>query len=139
MPFADGSFDVVVYDPPHLPNQGRDNQKDFRPRFGLGVRSGAETGYNLSYMFPPFCREAFRVLRPEGVLLAKLTDYVHNHRMQWAHVDFLAAAEAAGFTACDLIVKVRQGPIVDPKWKTAHHARRRHCFWIICRKSKNCE
>src|SRR5437899_8658011 len=28
MPFADGSFDVVVYDPPHVPNQGRDQPKD---------------------------------------------------------------------------------------------------------------
>jgi len=24
MPFADASFDVVVYDPPHIPNQGKD-------------------------------------------------------------------------------------------------------------------
>src|SRR5215211_4080411 len=40
MPFEDGSFDVVVYDPPHVPNQGRDNQKDFNTRFGLVVKSG---------------------------------------------------------------------------------------------------
>jgi hypothetical protein len=139
MPFADGRFDVVVYDPPHVPNQGRDQQKDFRDRFGLGERSGAATKYSLSHLYPPFCREAFRVLRPEGILLAKIADYVHNHRMQWAHRDFLAAAEAAGFTACDMIVKVRRGPIVDPRWKTAHHARRQHCFWLVCRKSRRCE
>jgi hypothetical protein len=42
-------------------------------------------------------------------------------------------------TACDLIVKVRKGPIRDPKWKTAHHARRQHCYWLILRKSKKCE
>src|SRR5260370_29994916 len=29
MPFKDRSFDVVVYDPPHIPNQGKDRQKDF--------------------------------------------------------------------------------------------------------------
>src|SRR4051794_27421045 len=27
MPFRDGAFNVVVYDPPHIPNQGRDNKK----------------------------------------------------------------------------------------------------------------
>jgi SAM-dependent methyltransferase len=139
MPFADESFDVVVFDPPHVPNQGRDQQKDFRDRFGLGETSGAATGYSLSHLYPPFCAEAFRVLRPEGVLFAKIADYVHNHRMQWAHLDFLAAAQAVGFTNCDLIVKVRKGPIKDPKWKTAHHARRQHAFWIVCRKSKKCE
>jgi hypothetical protein len=139
MPFGDASFDVVVYDPPHVPNQGRDQEKDFCDRFGLGEKSGAATNYSLSHMYPPFCQEAYRVLRPEGVLLAKIADYVHNHRMQWAHCDFVAAAQAAGFTACDLIVKVRKGPIVDPKWKTAHHARRQHAFWIVCRKSRKCE
>jgi SAM-dependent methyltransferase len=139
MPFKDGSFDVVVYDPPHVPNQGRDNQKDFNTRFGLVVKASAKQGYNFSHTFPPFCREAYRVLRPEGILLCKIADYIHNHRYQWAHVEFLNAAVAAGFTACDCIVKVRKGPITDPKWKTAHHARRQHCYWLILRKSKKCE
>jgi SAM-dependent methyltransferase len=139
MPFENGSFDVVVYDPPHVPNQGEDNEKDFNTRFGLVVKSGAKHGYNFSHTFPPFCAEAYRVLRPEGVLLAKIADYVHNHRFQWAHVELVNAAVAAGFTACDCIVKVRKGPITDPKWKKAHHARRHHCYWLVFRKSKKCE
>jgi hypothetical protein len=130
---------VVVYDPPPVPNQVRDNRKDFTTRFGPVVKSDARQGYNFSHTYPPFCREAYRVLRPESVLLAKITDYVHNHRYQWAHVDLLRAAAAVGFTACDGIVKVRKGPIADPKWKTAHHARRQHCYWLIFRESKRCE
>src|SRR5438876_1889969 len=39
MPLADRSFDVIVYDPPHVPNQGKDVQKDFNTRFGLTLRS----------------------------------------------------------------------------------------------------
>lgn len=38
MPFPDSSFDVVVYDPPHIPNQGKDKLKDFNTRFGLVLR-----------------------------------------------------------------------------------------------------
>src|SRR6202142_2565222 len=34
MPFRDGFLDVVVYDPPHIPNQGKDKKKDFGARFG---------------------------------------------------------------------------------------------------------
>ncbi len=48
-------------------------------------------------------------------------------------------AADAGFTVCDLIVKVRKGPMVSTKWKTTHHARKRHCFWIICRDGTSCE
>jgi SAM-dependent methyltransferase len=139
MPFTNHSFDVVVYDPPHIPNQGRDRQKDFNTRFGLVLKSSRENGYNFSHLFSPFVREAYRVLVPEGILFCKITDYVHNHRLQWAHIDLVQAAAAAGFVPCDCIVKIRKGPIVDPKWQTAHHARRRHSYWLVFRKSNKCE
>jgi SAM-dependent methyltransferase len=139
MPFADVSFDVIVYDPPHIPNQGKDRKKDFNDRFGLVLKSPATNGYNFTHLYPPFVAEAYRVLRPDGVLFCKIADYVHGHRFQWAHVELLKAAEKVGFTACDCIVKVRKGPIVDPRWKNAHHARRQHCYWLIFRKSKKCE
>jgi len=139
MPFADHRFDVVVYDPPHVPNQGKDDQKDFTVRFGLGGRSPKEHGYNFSHLYPAFVREAYRVLRVDGILLCKITDYIHNHRYQWAHVDLVQAAVAVGFCACDCIIKVRKGPIIDPKWKTAHHSRRQHCYWLVFRKSDKCE
>jgi len=139
MPFSAESFDVVVYDPPHIPNQGKDKSKDFNTRFGLVLRSSKENHYTFSHTFPPFVREAFRVLKPEGILLCKITDYVHNHRYQWAHIEFINAAREVGLMPCDCIIKVRKGPIVDPKWKTAHHSRRQHCYWLVFRKSKKCE
>jgi SAM-dependent methyltransferase len=139
MPFADGCFDAVVYDPPHVPNQGKDQRKDFNTRFGLVLKANARLGYNLTHLYPPFLAEAFRVLKPEGILLCKIADYVHGHRFQWAHVEVVIAAVARGFTACDSIVKVREGPIVSPRWKTAHHARRQHCYWLVFRKSAKCE
>lgn len=139
MPFRDQCIDVVVYDPPHIPNQGRDRSKDFKVRFGLGMKSTAANGYNFSYTYPPFLAEARRVLKDDGLLFCKITDYVHNHRLQWAHVEFIKAAEREDFTACDCIVKVRKGPIVDPRWQVAHHARRQHCYWLVFRKSQKCE
>jgi len=139
MPFRDGIFDVVVYDPPHIPNQGKDRSKDFNTRFGLVLKSSAEQGYNFSHLYLPFVREAYRLLRAEGILLCKITDYVHNHRLQWAHVDIIQSATATGFCPCDCIVKVRKGPIIDPKWQVAHHARRHHCYWLVFRKSEKCE
>jgi hypothetical protein len=139
MPFKAKSFDVVIYDPPHIPNQGRDKSKDFTSRFGLGARSPKEHGYTFAHTYPPFMAEAYRVLRDEGLLFCKITDYVHNHRYQWAHVDLIIAGRDVGFTPCDCVIKVRKGPIIDPKWKTAHHTRRQHCYWIVFRRSRSCE
>lgn len=137
---SDDCFGVVVFDPPHVGPQGRDKSvKRFDVDFGATIECGKEQNWNLSFYYPDFLKEAKRVLKPEGLLLAKITDQVNNHRSRWAHVDFMVMAEEAGFTVCDLIVKVRKGPMQSPKWQNAHHARKRHCFWIICRKSKECE
>jgi len=131
MPFKSEAFDLVVYDPPHIPNQGRDKKRDFNSRFGLDE-------FNEGY--EDFMREAHRVLVDNGILLAKVSDYVHHHRYRWAHIDAIQSATNSGFTACDLIVKVRKaGALIDPRWETAHHSRRIHTYWIIFRKSPLCQ
>lgn len=139
MPFTQRSFDVIVYDPPHIPNQGKDNLKDFNSRFGLVLKSPKEQQYSFSHTYPPFLREAYRVLRPEGILLCKVSDYIHHHQYHWAHIDLTQAAKSIGFRPCDCIIKVRKGPIIDPKWKHAHHSRRQHSYWLVFRKSSKCE
>ena len=138
-PFRDRFFDVVVYDPPHVPNQGSDRQKDFQERFGLGGKSTKGHGYSFAHTYPPFVREAHRILKDEGILFCKIADYVHHHRYHWAHVELIKAATEAGFRACDCIVKIRKAPIIDPKWKKAHHSRRHHVYWLVFRKSEKCK
>ena len=136
----DASFAVVIYDPPHVGPQGRDkSKKRFDVDFGATVACGKQHNWSLSYLYPPFLRQAKRVLKRDGILLAKITDMVNNHRNRWAHCDFMQMAEESGFMVCDLIVKVRTGPMISNKWKMAHHARKRHCFWIVCRNSERCE
>jgi len=133
-------FGTVIYDPPHVGPQGRDkSRKRFDVDFGATVECGKDQDWSLSYLYPSFLNQAKRVLKPDGLLLAKITDMVNNHKSKWPHCDFMRMAEEAGFTVCDLIVKVRTGPMVSTKWKEAHHARKRHCFWIVCRNGDDCE
>lgn len=133
-------FGAVVYDPPHVGPQGRDKSvKRFDVDFGATMACGKEHDWSLSYLYPPFLQQAKRVLKSEGLLLAKITDMVNSHKSRWAHCDFMRMAEEAGFTVCDLIVKIRRGPMMSSKWKRAHHARKRHCFWIVCRNGNSCE
>ena len=112
------NFGVVVYDPPHVGPQGRDkSKKRFDVDFGATVECGKKHDWNLSYLYPPFLKQAKRVMKPDGLLLAKITDMVNNHKSKWPHCDFMRMAEEAGFTVCDLIIKVRNGPMVSTKWK----------------------
>ncbi len=137
---ASDTFGAVVYDPPHVGPQGRDKSiKRFDVDFGATIECGKEQDWNLSYLYPPFLKQAKRVLKSDGLLLAKITDMVNSHKSKWPHCDFMRMAEDAGFIVCDLIVKIRNGPMVSSKWKNAHHARKRHCFWIVCRNGTACE
>ena len=136
----DAAYGAVVYDPPHVGPQGRDkSRKRFDVDFGATFECGKAQDWNLSYLYPPFLKQAKRVLKPHGLLLAKITDMVNSHKSKWPHCDFMRMADEAGFIVCDLIVKIRTGPMVSSKWKEAYHARKRHCFWIICRNADYCE
>ncbi len=140
LPVEAESFDVIVFDPPHLPAAAAspESLKRFVGNYGLAHSPRAD---NISAYFPPFLSEAARVLRPEGLIFAKLKDFVHNHAYQWTLTDFVSAVRAQpGLTPCDLIVKrdPSGGGLKSSKWKRAHHVRNAHCWWVIVRKGR-CE
>lgn len=139
LPDADGSVDVLVYDPPHLPIAAaspKSNQK-FAADFGLGRSVKAD---NIGTVHAPFLAEARRVLRPDGILFAKIKDYIHNHRYQWNLELFNAEVRLAGLTPCDLIIKrdPAAGNLKSGRWEKAHHARNVHCYWAVIRNGR-CE
>ena len=75
----DDEYGVVVYDPPHVGPQGRDkSSKRYDEDFGATVACAKKHGWSLSYLYPPFLKQAKRVLKPNGLLLAKVTDMVNN-------------------------------------------------------------
>ena len=94
MPFADCSFDIVIFDSPHVGDQGESRAK-FSSKYGTAVTSKNPDGEwgNLSHTFPPFLAEAKRVLRPKGLLLAKLIDYTHSSKFQFATSAFDSCAK----------------------------------------------
>ena len=146
MPFPDDSFDVIAFDPPHLPVGGHSDcssQQLWNQRYGITKDKGmGRDGDNVSDLFLPFLAEAKRVLRDDGIVMAKIADLVHNHRQQWQHIDFINVARSLyGLTACDLIVKgdPAAGNRSSSKWKTVKHVRKAHCYWIVVRNSTHCE
>ena len=140
-PFSDASFDALVFDPPHLPTAAATcaGLKQYKDDYGLRRGEAHESG--PASVFAAFLAEACRLLRPDGVVLAKLKDYVHNHRYQWTLAAWVGAVQMAdGMTPCDLIVKVDPcgGNLKSGRWKQAHHVRNSHCWWAVARKGR-CE
>jgi SAM-dependent methyltransferase len=142
MPLSDDSFDVVAFDPPHLPNANATNDRTtgHADVYGVRVRDDARNADHVSGLFVPFLQQAARVLRCDGIVIAKIADLVHNHRYQWQHVDFINAARLVGLTPCDVVIKAdpTAGNLSSSKWENVHHFRRAHLYWIVVRKGR-CE
>lgn len=138
-PFADNSFDVITYDPPHTGDQGR-SKTEFAGKYGIGVLSkNPETGEwgNLFHTYRPFLKEAKRILRPEAILLVKLADVTHAAKYQFATAEFYNAAKEFDFELLGYHILPRNGVILDTKWKKAYHPRQNHCTWSVFKAHKD--
>lgn len=139
LPFGDGSFDVIVFDPPHLTHAGGTGvMGEWHARYGLDKTYSQATA--PSTLFEPFLCEAGRVLVQDGVILAKICDQVHGRAYQWQHVDLIVAARARGFTPCDMVLSIHhgRGGLVDPRWKRVYHVRQVHTYWLVLRNGPSC-
>ncbi len=125
LPLEDASVGTLVYDPPHL-----------RRKVAVGdSKASVNHIYNLASWdgnFRPFLEEAVRLLKTDGVLIAKLADELTSGLL-WNHARFLVDARAVGLTPFDLVIKARHPSIRNPAQKQ-WRARRRHCFFVICKK-----
>jgi hypothetical protein len=143
MPFDNASFDVLVFDPPHLPTNAasKNSSRMWEQSYGITATGEGRDGDNVSGMFPRFLKEAKRVLVKGGIVLCKIADLVHNHRYQWQHVDFINSVNACGMTPCDLVIKCdpAAGKLKSSKWVNVKHFRKAHCYWIVVRNSNKCE
>jgi hypothetical protein len=140
MPDPAGSVDVLVYDPPHMPVAAASPKSLERYRTDYGLE-GSVKADNIESLHAPFLSEAARVLKDDGLIFAKIKDYIHNHRYQWNLSMFKQKVREAGLTACDLIIKrdPSGGNLKSGRWQRAHHAKNVHCFWVVVRKSARCE
>lgn len=142
--FIQERFDIVAFDPPHLPTNSASEHSSriWEDTYGLtNDKDAGRDGDNVSPMFYPFLASARNVLKSGGIVIAKIADIIHNHKYQWQHVDFINSAIRAGMTPCDMIVKRDPcgGNLKSSKWINQYHTKRVHSYWIVVRNSNRCE
>jgi len=139
LPLPEKSFDVIVMDLPHLPSVGSSSK--WSVKYNTPIYSNGINDNNVSDNFLPFLQEAKRVLVPNGIVICKIADLIHNHRYQWQMCDFVNDAKSLGLTACDLLIKVDPcgGNMNSSKWKNIKHLRKSHCYFVVVRNGKKCE
>lgn len=137
--FLPGSFQAVVWDPPHQTDGGLHalggGWADAYGTAGDGVR-----GYpNINHLYPGFLESARAVLQPEtGMVLVKIADQTHGGVQHLQAVDFVIACRAAGWTVCEMVPKMRRPGPNDPKWRRQLHMRKAWSFWICAHPGPRC-
>jgi hypothetical protein len=148
LPYADGSIDCVVLDPPYMEGLYRESKaqlagsgthRAFRERYSCGseTRQGPRWHAGVLDLYARAGREAFRVLRRRGLLIVKCQDEVSANRQHLTHVEIVNAYEAMGFYAKDLFVVVRRNAPAVSRIVRQRHARKNHSYFLVFGKTRD--
>jgi hypothetical protein len=119
LPYADGAFDVAVFDPPHVADGGANGI--------MARRFGTYTAADLEPTIRRGCREAMRVGRLGCIV--KVTDHVHGRRF-WDQSGWVRDELGVPY---DVVHQVRPRNLEDGKWRNVFSARSNGAVYLAFR------
>lgn len=137
LPYADGSLDCVVLDPPYMHSPGGTaHASGHAPmeRYYGNNRAGSDgPKYHeaVTALYFAAGAEAWRVLRNRGVLIVKCQDEVCSNRQRLTHVEIIQDYEDRGFVLEDLFVVVRTNRPGVSRVRRQVHARKNHSYFLV--------
>ena len=141
LPLADASIDCMIFDPPFLATTGKSLTEDnssnrINKRFGVYPNEK-----ELHQFYVDSLKEAYRVLRDDGILIFKCQDKVSSGKQYMSHVFICNEATRIGFYPKDLFILLSKNRLVaDWQVKNQKNARKFHCyFWVFQKNAKRVE
>lgn len=123
LPFQNGEYPTVVYDPPFQPFVGSAEEKQYS---GMGKNEK-----ELKVQFQKGLAEAWRVTGRH--LIVKCQGFVHNHAPQWMP---LWAVEICG-EPFEWLIVWREGKRISGRWVNTRSLRRNHADYLLFSKRGN--
>ncbi|EFM48182.1 DNA methyltransferase [Corynebacterium matruchotii] len=149
LPYDDASLDAVVLDPPYMEGLLRANKTSSA---GTGTHAGFRDYYSngtestlpgdngtpppkwhaaVTDLYFRAGREAWRVLKDNGVLIVKCQDEVSANKQWLTHVEIINEYANYGFYAKDLFVVTRTNKAGISRVKKQVHARKNHSYFLV--------
>lgn len=132
LPLDNDSIESLVFDPPFMPTQSRNNPGVIKTRF---------TAFNsVVEMFASYkagLQEFWRVLEPGGILIVKCQDTVSSGKNYFSHYEIERYSREIGFDEIDLFILGSKNVLISSKWKRQIHARKSHSYFIVFGKPKS--
>lgn len=131
LPISAASIDSIILDLPFLATTGKSLKEDkgniINRRFS--VCSSEKELYEL---YRSAIAEAYRVLKPKGILVVKCQDKVSSGKQYMMHCDVYNQATEIGFYALDLFILLAKNRLVANWQRNQKHARKYHSyFWVF--------
>jgi hypothetical protein len=124
LPFADNSFDVVIFDPPFLSDGGRKSIMRERYTADLGLAASEAS-------IAQGCREAWRAARL-GIIV-KVQDHIHGNKFIRMSDWVRSAVPMPQYD--ELLAPNERGKVIDPKWRQPQLSiYRNHAAYLVFRK-----
>ncbi len=146
LPYSDNSYDCLVLDPPYMEGFYRVNSstkacKGTHKTFAEAYSNGDELNntYVGTYkwqeavldMYKDSSKEAYRVLKKNGIFIVKCQDAVSANRQWLTHVAIINFCENLGFYSKDIFIVVRAGTPSVSNLKKQVHARKNHSYFLV--------
>jgi hypothetical protein len=133
LPHADGTFDVVTYDPPYVCVGGRATTgiAELHDRYGL--TDAPRTPALLQQLIDSGMSEILRVVKPGGIIIAKCQDYQSGGTLQLGTFWTISHALGIGLRLIDRIEHIGHAR-PQPPGRTQRSARRNYSTALIFRK-----
>lgn len=133
LPLEDNSISCEMFDPPFLATSGKsleveDGRNLMAHRFGVYPNEESLHQFYIDSM-----KEAYRILKDNGVLIFKCQDKIAHGKQYMSHVFIMNEAVKLGFYPVDLfILGANVRLVADWQARNQKHARKYHCyFWVF--------
>ncbi len=132
LPEPDGSVNVVAFDPPYVSVGGRKTSTLPRYQARYGMDRSGKTPAEVQELMDLGTKEAYRVLKPKGVLLLRCQDYISGGKFWPGTFYSMRTAVDCGFTLVDRLERI-SSPRPQPSGRTQRHARRNLSTLLVFR------
>lgn len=141
LPLMDRSINCMMFDPPFLATTGKSLKTDndsnkINKRFGVYPSEKELHRFYINSM-----KEAYRILKDDGILIFKCQDKVSSGKQYMSHVFVMNEAVKIGFYPKDLFILLAKNRLVA-NWQLNNqkNARKFHSyFWIFQKCNKKIE